>query len=116
MISIVKKGNVPAPAKRIEELKKRARPFRKFETAKALAFDVASVASHHVSHVELGQFIIRKVGCFVALAKQIGLDLQRILAAADTDSNENICALTVVETVIEFRDDPPSERRAKLAE
>ena len=58
VISVVEQADVPLATKCVEELKQGARPFRKLKPAKALAFHTTSMATHHVSNVELGRFIV----------------------------------------------------------
>ena len=72
--------------------------------------------AHHIPHVKFCQFVVRQVCCLIALPQKSGPDLRSVFTAADADTDENIGALPVVKTVVEFRNYAPAERRAKLAE
>src|SRR5438128_4201750 len=58
VISVMEQRNIPSAAQRIEELKQRARPFGKFESAKALAFHITRVSSDHISDMQLREFVL----------------------------------------------------------
>src|SRR6266699_3486837 len=83
VVSVMEEADVPSAAERVEELKQGPRPLRELETAEALAPDVTRMAADHIPHVKLRQFVVGEVGRYVALAKETGFDLVRVLAAAN---------------------------------
>ncbi len=116
VVSVMEEADVPTPAERVEELKQGAGTFRELETTEAFASHVARMTADHISHVKLREFVVGEVGRFVALAEEIGFDLRRVLAAANAQADEDIRALTIIQTIVEFCDDATAaKRRAKLA-
>ena len=108
MISIVKDADAPIGMERIHKPHQRTWPFRELKAVQQLLSWLLRLlrqtASHHVSQMHLGQFVVAEIQALISIAAQGGQQIRSVLDILDLNSHKNVGLITSAHPIAEFRE------------
>src|ERR1022692_4322709 len=105
VVAVMKEADIPAATDRLQKPEQRTGSFRKFEAVQMLVGEPASMAAHHVTHVQFCHLVVGHITHREAGFADFPYEDGRLrIALSQTQSDQYLRGPSLRVSIIEFRD------------